>query len=109
MPPGFSYDPSNFKNCNLNNFIEILCFQIDSVEVLKAKSENPTTEYVIKDDDGRPLLRESELMKKNNIEVNDFVPKTLNNQIDKKIGNWKTNYDVINEAPFRPEPIGNIF
>jgi hypothetical protein len=45
-------------------------------------------------------------MKKNNIDVNEYVPKTLNNQIDKKVGTWKTNYDVINEAPFRPEPIG---
>lgn len=42
---------------------------------------------------------------KNNIEVNELVPRTLVHQLDTKVGNWKTTYDIINEAPNRPEPI----
>lgn len=55
------------------------------------------------------MLKESDLAPKNNIAINELVPRTLVNQIDSKVGNWKTNYDVINDAPFRMEPMSNIF
>lgn len=35
------------------------------------------------------------------------MPYTISKQIDGKIGNWKTTYDIINEAPYRPEPQSN--
>jgi len=63
------------------------------------------TDQEIFDNEGRFLLRESDLVPKNNIEVNDLVPRTLIKQIDGKLGNWKTTYDIINEAPFRKEPL----
>ena len=45
---------------------------------------------------------------KNNIPVNELVPKTLVKQLDTKVGNWKTQYDIFNEAPVRLEPLSNI-
>jgi hypothetical protein len=62
-------------------------------------------DFVIKDEDGRVLLKESELQPKNNVIGNELVPKTLTKQIDPKIGTWKTTYDIHNEAPFRSEPV----
>ncbi len=44
-------------------------------------------------------------MHKNNIAVNELVPKTLITQLDAKIGTWKTTYDIINDAPFKEEPL----
>jgi len=67
------------------------------------------TEKEIFDNEGRFLLRECDLVPKNNIEVNDLVPRTLIKQIDGKIGNWKTTYDIINNAPFRNEPLSKYF
>lgn len=63
------------------------------------------TDKELFDREGRFLLRESDLMHKNNIEVNPLVPRTLVKQIDGKRGNWKTTYDIINDAPFRAEPL----
>lgn len=65
------------------------------------------TDKEIFDNEGRFLLRENDLVPKNNIAVNDLVPRTLIKQIDGKCGNWKTTYDIINEAPTRPEPQSN--
>ena len=62
----------------------------------------------IRDEEGRFLLRGTDLVSKNNIEVNELVPVTINTQIDEKIGNWKTTYDIINEAPSRLEPLSNL-
>ncbi len=67
-------------------------------------------------------------MHKNNIAVNELVPRTLVTQLDLKVGNWKTtyffyfcflfkisfyffykkSYDIINDAPFRAEPLSKI-
>ena len=63
------------------------------------------TDKELFDSEGRFLLNESDLVHKNNIEVNPLVPRTLVKQIDGKVGNWKTTYDIINEAPFRAEPL----
>lgn len=46
-------------------------------------------------------------MHKNDLEVNEIVPKIISSQIDEKIGNWKTTYDILNEAPTRLEPLSN--
>ena len=60
---------------------------------------------ILKDNDGRKLMKESDLAPKNNIPVNELVPRTIVKQIDEKIGNWKTTYDLINDAPTRLEPL----
>ncbi len=57
------------------------------------------------DSDGRLLLKESDLEPKNNIAVNTLVPRCIEKQIDLKIGSWKTSYDVLNDAPLRPDPL----
>lgn len=67
-----------------------------------------TPENEIKDEEGRPLLKEKDLVPKNNIAVNELVPRTLTKQIDVKATNWETTYDVINKAPFKPEPLSNF-
>lgn len=64
---------------------------------------NPEDEDLM-DDEGRFLLKKSDLMHKNNIAVNDLVPRTIVAQLDSKVGNWKTTYDIINDAPFKEEP-----
>lgn len=70
---------------------------------IKPTGENPENE--IKDNEGRFLLKEKDLVPKNNIAVNELVPRTLIKQIDTKATNWETTYDVINKAPFRNEPL----
>ena len=62
----------------------------------------------IYDDEGRFLLKKADLVPKNNIAANELVPRTLTKQIDGQVGNWKTTYDIINEAPFRPEPLSEF-
>lgn len=47
-------------------------------------------------------------MHKNNIAVNELVPRTIVTQLDTKIGSWKSTYDIINDAPFKEEPLSNI-
>ena len=74
---------------------------------LDLKSSDIDQLEVIKDDEGRVLLSKNDLEHKHHVDVNDLVPKTISNQLDKKVGNWKTTYDIINEAPFRNEPISN--
>lgn len=72
------------------------------------KAQQDGVDFEIKDDDGRVLLKQSDLKPKNNVIGNELVPRTLANQIDSKIGTWKTTYDIINEAPFRNEPISKL-
>jgi hypothetical protein len=55
--------------------------------------------------DGRLLLKESDLTPKNEISINPLVPRSLEKQIDLKIGSWKTSYDVLNDAPSKPDPL----
>ncbi|RNA39195.1 EF-hand domain-containing family member B, partial [Brachionus plicatilis] len=64
-----------------------------------------TSENEIKDNEGRFLLKEKDLIPKNNIAVNELVPRTLTKQIDGRATSWETTYDVIKKAPFRPEPL----
>ena len=59
----------------------------------------------LKDVDGKTLLKGDDLIQKNKVPDGPLVPRTLANQIDGKAGSWKTTYDVINEAPFRLEPL----
>ena len=40
--------------------------------------------------------------------MNELVPKTITAQLDTKIGTWKTTYDIINDAPFKEEPLSNL-
>ena len=47
-------------------------------------------------------------MSKNKVPDGPLVPRTLPHQIDKKVGSWKTTYDIINEAPFRLEPLSKL-
>ena len=68
-------------------------------------TESNAEEKEIKDADGRFLLKTSDLAPKNNISVNELVPKTIVKQLDMKVGNWKTQYDIYNEAPTRLEPL----
>lgn len=75
------------------------------LKFLCIKDENKTEDKEIRDDEGRFLLNASDLAHKHNIATNELVPRTLVNQIDGKSGNWKTTYDIINDAPFRSEPI----
>ncbi len=51
---------------------------------------------------------ESDLVPKFDIITNPLVPRTLVNQIDEKAGNWKTTYDIINDAPYRLEPLSKF-
>lgn len=53
------------------------------------------------------MLKEKDLVPKNNIAVNELVPRSLTKQIDGRATSWETTYDVINKAPFRPEPLSN--
>jgi hypothetical protein len=76
-------------------YLKLLILLIDD------KSENRE----IRDDEGRFLLNENDLAPKHNVITNDLVPRTLVNQIDGKVGGWKTTYDIINDAPFRLEPL----
>ncbi len=62
----------------------------------------------IRDDEGRALLKETDLEHKYHASENELVPKTIVNQIDAKVGNWKTTYDVINDAPYRLEPLSKF-
>ena len=100
---------SLFIECDLDkdgviNFLEFsnfLCFK----DSMKTGIDTSTQEVEIKDNEGRVLLLKTDLAHKNNISVNELVPKTLVKQLDRKIGNWKTQYDIYNEAPTRLEPL----
>lgn len=62
----------------------------------------------IRDKDGRFLLFETDLVSNKNKMSNELVPRTLVNQIDEKVGSWKTTYDILNDAPFRLEPLSKL-
>lgn len=89
---------------NFLEFVNFLCFKDSMKTGIELNPLVERTDRAIYDDEGRYLLRECELVPKNNISVNELVPYTISKQIDGKIGNWKTTYDIINEAPYRPEP-----
>lgn len=90
-------------------FSNFLCFK-DSMKTGIDHKPNGSENQDIKDNEGRFLLKESDLVPKNNIAVNELVPRTLSNQIDSKANaTWKTSTDVINDAPFRHEPLSKIF
>lgn len=90
---------------NFLEFANFLCFKDSMKTGMVTDPKSELTDKDIFDREGRFLLKESDLVPKNNIAVNDLVPRTLIKQIDGKNGNWKTTYDIINEAPFRPEPL----
>lgn len=90
---------------NFLEFANFLCFKNSMKTGLITDPKTELTDQDIYDDEGRFLLKENDLVPKNNIAVNDLVPRTLIKQLDGKNGNWKTTYDIINDAPFRSEPL----
>jgi hypothetical protein len=70
--------------------------------------ENSQEVQVVKDEDGRVLFNSSDLVHKNNIDANELVIRTIKSQLDEKVGNWKSTYGCINDAPFKREPISMI-
>ena len=69
------------------------------------KSDNLSANREIRDNEGRFLLNETDLEHKFHVGENELVPRTIVNQLDKKVGSWKSTYDIINQAPFRLEPL----
>jgi hypothetical protein len=102
-------DADGDEKINFVEFSNFLCFK----ESMKTGIEKPKEEPIdnakeIKDDEGRVLLKESDLEHKFHVSENELVPKTIVNQIDGKVGNWKTTYDIINDAPYRLEPLSKL-
>jgi hypothetical protein len=100
-------DKDNDNRLSFLEFSNFLCFKESMKTGLDLKSSDLDQLEVIRDDEGRVLLSKDDLEHKHHVDANDLVPKTLSNQLDKKVGNWKTTYDIINEAPFRNEPLSN--
>ncbi|CAF0827587.1 unnamed protein product [Brachionus calyciflorus] len=90
---------------NFLEFTNFLCFKESMKTGIDVKPTAETAENDIRDDEGRILLKEKDLVPKNNVAVNELVPRTLSKQIDGKAASWETTYDVINKAPFRHEPL----
>jgi hypothetical protein len=118
FPINDSYLNALFASCDIDgdekiNFVEFcnfLCFKESMPSGIDKKKDEPLDECKdIKDSEGRVLLKETELEHKFGVSENEFVPRTVVNQIDSKVGNWKTTYDIINEAPYRLEPLSNFF
>ncbi len=91
-------------------FCNFLCYKdsmkLEGKESVVKKDSQPTMPTKeIKNSEGLVLLDNSDMSNKNKVPDGPLVPRTLSHQIDKKVGGWKTTYDVINEAPFRAEPM----
>ena len=89
--------PGLFITNRLSCEVEFFGFYFIFVYVLQ---EN----QVFTDKEGRALFNANDLVHKNNIDANELVLKTIETQLDAKVGNWKTTADLINDAPYRKEP-----
>lgn len=107
----FKYcDQDGDEKINFVEFCNFLCYK-DSMKLgvnIENLNINSNEIQEIKDNDGRILFYSNDLVHKNNIEANELVIRTINSQLDEKVGNWKSTYDCINDAPLKKEPISNL-
>lgn len=103
----FQCDQDRDGKLNFLEFSNFLCYRIAQPSGLEQfaneeKKKNNNHIGLIKDNQGRPLLNISDLTEGTN---GKYYPRKLISQVDEMVPDgWKTSYDKINEAPFRPEP-----
>jgi Ca2+-binding EF-hand superfamily protein len=106
----FKYcDQDKDDKINFVEFCNFLCYK-DSMKLgvsIENVDINSDEIQEIRDNEGRILFYSNDLVHKNNIETNELVIRTINSQLDERVGNWKSTYDQINDAPFKKEPISN--
>jgi hypothetical protein len=104
----FQCDQDHDRKLNFLEFSNFLCYRVAHSSGLeqfineeKKKNNNNKQIGIIKDNQGRPLLNISDLVESTN---GKYYPRKLVSQVDEMVPDgWKTSYDKINEAPFRPE------
>lgn len=101
----FQCDQDHDGKLNFIEFSNFLCYRIAQPSGLEQfvneEKKKPNNFGIIKDNQGRPLLSLSDLTEGTN---GKYYPRKLISQVDEMVPDgWKTSYDKINEAPFRPE------
>lgn len=105
----FQCDHDRDGKLNFLEFSNFLCYRVAHSSGLeqfineeKKKNPNSNLNGMIKDSQGRPILKMTDLVEGTN---GKYYPRKLVSQIDEMVPDgWKTSYDKINEAPFRLEP-----
>lgn len=102
----FQCDQDRDGKLNFLEFSNFLCYRIAQPSGLEQfvtdEKKKNNQNGLIRDSQGRPLLSLSDLTEGTN---GKYYPRKLVSQVDEMVPDgWKTSYDKINEAPFRPEP-----
>jgi hypothetical protein len=94
---------------NFLEFCNFLCYK-ETMKMGLNKLKTQQNNDDIYDEEGKYfIINKNDLVPRYNLpNGDDLIPRTISHQIDAKVGTWKTTYDIINEAPLRPEPTSKI-